>query len=152
MQVSHSIHSSSSSWLGCQANNKKLFCLTMKQTYYCSGHTKVSSSIQLYSILHNILYSGNKNATVIPLYFPTFLLLLSFNQNSQNRVVLLVSPKWNVTPKSSRCWKISSFVFIFFHLHKSQNRIPLKGISLTVCFKCKTNKFPTRVLRFRFQW
>lgn len=98
------------------------------------------------------LCADNKNATECqaPPVFATSPLPSSLNQNSQNGVVLFAcfGPKWNVTPKSSRCREISSFVFTFY-LYKSQNRIPLREISATVCFKCKTNTFLTQVFKIQ---
>lgn len=139
MPVSHSIHSFSSSWDCSQANNESYFCLATKLTKVQFPWTYTDlSPIQVHGGIWSVLYSfffgqhfviflplcsGNKNATVsLSLhFFSPFLLPSYFNQSSPNRAVLLVcfSPKWNVTPKSSRCWKLVPLCsFLIFVNHK----------------------------------
>lgn len=94
-----------------------------------------------------------RKATVILLYFSDTspAIITQPEQSQRMRAFSLFQSQMKCHSQEFQMLEISSFVFIPY-LHKSQNRIPLKGISPTVCFKCKTNKFPTRVLRFRFQW
>lgn len=94
-----------------------------------------------------------KKATVILLYFSDTspAIIIQPEQSQRMHAFSLFQSQMKCHSQEFQMLEISSFVFIPY-LHKSQNRIPLKGISPTVCFKCKTNKFPTQVLRFRFQW
>lgn len=101
------------------------------------------------------LCSGNKNATVsLSLHFffsipPS--IIFQPKQSKQSCAFSLFQSQMKCHSQEFQMLEISSFVFISY-LCESQNRIPLKGISPTVCFKCKTNKFLSRVLRFRVQW
>lgn len=72
-------------------------------------------------------------------------------QQKESKQSCAFSPKWKCQSQEFQKLEISSFVFISY-LHKSQNRIPLKGRSPTMRFKRRTNNFLTWVLRFRFQW
>lgn len=100
------------------------------------------------------LCSDNKNATEFqppPVFFnmsPS--IIVQPKQSKQRCAFSLFLSQMKCHSQEFQMLEISFFVFIPY-LHKSQNRIPLRGISPMVCFKCKTNKFLTRVLRFRFQ-
>lgn len=76
-------------------------------------------------------------------------IIIHAEQSKQKRAFSLFQSQMKCHSPEFQMLEISSFVFTSY-LYKSQNRISLRGICHTACFKCKTNKFLIQVLKFRF--
>lgn len=159
--MSHAVHSGCLSWHGSKDDDNINIFSAWQQINTTTQACSRSICSLFFSILPAFCHFRLLPLEVIKmqvkasllLYFSTF----HFHHHS-SKTVKKQSRAFSLRQSPAKCHslefqmlKISSSVFISY-LHKSQNRIPLRGTSPTVCFKCKTNKFLTRVLRFRFGW